>query len=167
MAPTVAPFLLHMPTPLGTLVITSTATHVVSISFAENSPETPGISLPDCLLQARQQLQEYFEGTRQTFDLPLQEHGTAFQKNVWQALVEIPAGRTEPYLGLATRLGNARAVRAVGLANGANPWAVVIPCHRVIGGNGQLVGYAGGLWRKKWLLEHEAKMTGTYQLDLF
>ena len=167
MATTAPPFQRHLATPLGPLQLTATHTHLVSVSFLENTPETESPEPPPCLLAAQQQLQEYFAGTRLAFDLPLLPQGTPFQQSVWQALQKIPAGRTDHYLALAKRLGNAKAVRAVGVANGANPWAVVVPCHRVIGAQGQLVGYAAGLWRKKWLLDHEAQLTGNYQTKLF
>jgi methylated-DNA-[protein]-cysteine S-methyltransferase len=156
-----------MPTPLGTMTLTASQTHLLSATFQENAAETENTETPPCLALAATQLQEYFAGTRQSFDVPLHPQGTAFQQQVWQALRQIPAGHTDHYLGLAKRLGNAGAVRAVGAANGANPCLVLVPCHRVIGSQGQLVGYAGGLWRKKWLLDHEAKIRGTYQMGLF
>lgn len=160
-------FVLHVPTPLGALRLTGSEDFLFSASFPENTPETDRAHAPDCLQQAARQVKEYFNGDRLHFDLPLQPQGTAFQQQVWQALQQIPAGRTDHYLGLAKRLGNAGAVRAVGAANGANPWLVLVPCHRIIGAQGQMVGYAAGLWRKKWLLNHEAKLTGTYQAELF
>lgn len=160
-------FVLHLPSPVGLLRLTANATHLFSASFLENEPETDSPHLPDCLLQAQAQLQEYFAGQRLSFDLPMAALGTAFQQQVWQALRQIPAGRTDSYLGLAKRLGNPAAVRAVGLANGANPFLVLVPCHRIVGANRKLVGYAGGLWRKQWLLQHEAKMCGYYQASLF
>ncbi|MFC6996861.1 methylated-DNA--[protein]-cysteine S-methyltransferase [Rufibacter roseus] len=160
-------FVLHMPTPIGTMRLTSSQEFLFSASFPENGPETDSSSPPACLQQAARQVQEYFDGERLMFDLPLQPLGTPFQQQVWQALQQIPVGRTDHYLGLAKRLGNAGAMRAVGAANGANPWLVLVPCHRIIGAQGQMVGYAGGLWRKKWLLVHEAKLTGNYQTALF
>jgi O-6-methylguanine DNA methyltransferase len=107
------------------------------------------------LTQARKQLAEYFAGKRTDFDLPLSATGTEFQESVWRALQEIPYGRTVSYGKIATRIGRPAAVRAVGAANGANPIAIVIPCHRVIGADGSLTGYGGGEPRKKWLLDHE------------
>ncbi|WP_181305063.1 methylated-DNA--[protein]-cysteine S-methyltransferase [Rufibacter sp. XAAS-G3-1] len=160
-------FVRHVPSPIGTIQLTSTENHLVRASFLENGPETDSPVSPPCLTQAATQLEEYFAGNRQTFNIPLLAQGTPFQQQVWQALQQIPAGRTDHYLGLAKRMGNAGAVRAVGAANGANPWLVLVPCHRVVGAQGQLTGYAGGLWRKQWLLEHEAKMIGTYQTALF
>ena len=101
------------------------------------------------------QLQEYFSGTRQTFDLPLDVSGTAFQQEAWVALQQIPYGTTLTYQQQATAMGRPAAVRAVGTANGRNPLSIVVPCHRVIGANGSLTGYGGGLHRKRWLLSHE------------
>ena len=161
-----APYVLHLPSPLGTLRLTANETHLFSACFPENGPETDSDFIPACLREAEAQLTAYFAGERQTFDLPLLPQGTPFQQQVWQALQQIPAGKTDTYLGLAKRFENPSAVRAVGVANGANPWLVLVPCHRVIGAKGELVGYAGGLWRKKWLLEHEAKMSGAYQTSL-
>ena len=101
-------------------------------------------------------MQEYFEGHRQRFDFEINPEGTDFQKKVWEALREIPFGRTLSYMDLAKKLGDPRAIRAVAAANGKNPIWIAIPCHRVIGSDGELVGYAGGLHRKKWLLNHES-----------
>ena len=106
------------------------------------------------------QLDAYFAGDREDFDLALAPHGTPFQQRVWAELTRIPYGETMSYSEVAQRLGDPKLVRAVGLANGRNPISIVIPCHRVIGANGSLVGYGGGLERKKWLLEHEAVTSG-------
>lgn len=104
-----------------------------------------------------QQLQAYFEGKRKDFDFPFRQKGTEFQASVWAELLNIPFGKTISYLELSKRIGNVKAIRAVGTTNGKNQLCIVVPCHRVIGANGSLVGYGGDLWRKKWLLEHEAK----------
>lgn len=109
------------------------------------------------LLEARRQLEEYFARTRKVFALPLDFHGTDFQKNVWQALLTIPYGQTCSYAEIARHIGNPRAVRAVGAANGKNPISIVAPCHRVIGSNGKLTGFAGGMDAKRFLLELEAE----------
>ncbi|MEJ1932857.1 methylated-DNA--[protein]-cysteine S-methyltransferase, partial [Nostoc sp. NIES-2111] len=109
------------------------------------------------LLDAERQLAEYFGGWRQSFDLPLRAEGTAFQQEVWAALQEIPYGQTMSYGELAQKLGKEKAVRAVGAANGRNPIAIVVPCHRVIGADGSLTGYGGGMERKKFLLELESR----------
>jgi methylated-DNA-[protein]-cysteine S-methyltransferase len=112
----------------------------------------------------RAQLDEYFAGRRTRFELPLSPHGTPFQRRVWTALAEIPYGRTISYLELARSLGDERAVRAVGGANGKNPLPIVLPCHRVIGANGSLTGFGGGIERKRWLLEHEGAIPRTLAL---
>jgi methylated-DNA-[protein]-cysteine S-methyltransferase len=109
---------------------------------------------------AVRQLNEYFAGTRREFDLPLRLEGTPFQQRVWQSLTEIPYGETWSYGELAKRIGNPNASRAVGLANGSNPIAILVPCHRVIGADGSLTGYGGGLDRKRWLLSHEHPTDG-------
>lgn len=103
------------------------------------------------------QLEEYFEGKRVEFDLPLDLQGTDFQKRVWNELLTIPYGKTVSYKELSIRLGDVRAIRAVAAANGANPVSIIVPCHRVIGSDGSLTGYAGGLWRKRWLLDFEQR----------
>jgi methylated-DNA-[protein]-cysteine S-methyltransferase len=124
----------------------------------DNVPE--GI-VPEVLEDAVYQLKEYFEGHRKEFDLKLNPTGTDFQKKVWNALLEIPFGKTLSYLELSKRLGDVKAIRAVASANGKNPIWLVIPCHRVIGSNGDLIGYSAGLDRKKWLLEHESPLKQT------
>ena len=108
----------------------------------------------------REQLDAYFAGALDRFDVPMAAHGTDFQKRVWDQLVQIPFGETISYSELARRMGDPKLVRAVGVANGRNPISIIIPCHRVIGADGSLVGYGGGLERKKWLLEHEAVASG-------
>jgi len=120
--------------------------------------------IPKELQEAVSQLQEYFEGKRQDFEFKLNPKGTNFQQKVWQELLNIPYGKTMSYLDLSKKLGDVKAIRAVASANGKNPLWIVIPCHRVIGTDGSLTGYAGGLWRKKWLLEHE---TPSNQQSLF
>ncbi len=112
------------------------------------------------LLQTILQLDEYFAGRRKQFSLPLSPAGTAFQQKVWQQLIQIPFAETITYLHVAKRLGNVKSIRAAASANGKNPLAIIIPCHRVVGADGKLTGYAGGLHRKQWLLEHEAKAAG-------
>ena len=111
--------------------------------------------IPSKLKEAVIQLQEYFEGKRTHFTFLLHPSGTEFQKKVWQELLNIPFGKTCSYLELSKKMGDVKAIRAVAAANGKNPLWIVVPCHRVIGADGSLTGYAGGLWRKKWLLEHE------------
>lgn len=116
----------------------------------ETSTEFPE-NLKDCV----QQLEEYFNGSRKEFTLKLNPQGTDFQKKVWNALLNVPFGKTKTYLEQSKQLGDAKAIRAVASANGKNPIWIIIPCHRIIGSDGSLTGYAGGIWRKKWLLEHE------------
>lgn len=111
--------------------------------------------IPKNLQKAVLQLNEYFEGKRTDFNFKLNPEGTDFQQKVWQELLKIPFGKTMSYLDLSKKLGDVKAIRAVASANGKNPLWIVVPCHRVIGSDGSLTGYAGGLWRKKWLLEHE------------
>lgn len=117
--------------------------------------------------EAVRQLQEYFAGERQTFDFLMNPTGTDFQQTVWKALLDVPFGTTLSYLALSRRMGDEKAIRAVAAANGRNPLWIVIPCHRIIGSDGSLTGYAGGLWRKKWLLEHEGAFARSGQLSLF
>lgn len=140
-------------TPLGTAKIKGDEKGIAVISINEEGEITKQIPLE--LKEAVFQLKEYFEGKRTHFNFELNPKGTDFQKKVWKALLEIPYGKTTSYLELSKQLGDIKAIRAVAAANGKNPLWVVVPCHRVIGSDGSLTGYAGGLWRKKWLLEHE------------
>jgi methylated-DNA-[protein]-cysteine S-methyltransferase len=125
--------------------------------------ETSSTALPDVLNECVKQLKEYFEGSRKEFDLPIQQNGTVFQQSVWKELLAIHYGETISYLQLARNLGNIKAIRAAASTNGKNKIAIVVPCHRVIGSNKQMVGYAGGISRKRWLLMHEAKCTHQVQ----
>jgi len=144
----------YLETPLGTAKIVGDNNGIVSISVIETKEKTTD-RIPDTLVDCIEQLKQYFEGSRQDFNLKLNPNGTDFQKNVWKELLTIPFGKTTTYLKQTLALGNEKAIRAVAAANGKNPIWIVVPCHRVIGTNGSLTGYAGGLWRKKWLLEHE------------
>jgi methylated-DNA-[protein]-cysteine S-methyltransferase len=143
----------YLQTPIGYVEIKGDENGLTSITVFDE--EKPMDIIPEALEDAVHQFSEYFEGKRTMFDLKLNPKGTDFQKNVWNALLEIPYGKTISYLELSKTLGNVKAIRAVASANGKNPLWIVIPCHRVIGSNGDLTGYAGGLHRKKWLLEHE------------
>lgn len=125
---------------------------VTVLNSEEKNTDIIPIELEDCVIQ----LNEYFEGTRENFDLKLNANGTDFQKKVWEKLAQIPYGKTISYLELSKQLGNIKAIRAVANANGKNPLWIIVPCHRVIGSDGSLTGYAGGLQRKQWLLEHES-----------
>ncbi|MGE5395704.1 MAG: methylated-DNA--[protein]-cysteine S-methyltransferase [Candidatus Saccharibacteria bacterium] len=141
--------------PLGYLIIKSDGESVTQIAFSENDlAEKDECAI---LQQCEQQLDDYFCGKSLEFDLPLNPCGTEFQKRVWAELLTIPKGQTITYHELAVRLGDPKCIRAAGTANGRNPLAIVIPCHRVIGAGNKLTGYAGGLSRKLWLLEHEMK----------
>lgn len=142
-------------TPLGVAKIIGDENGLSVFSVLESNEEITTV-IPEVLEDAVYQIREYFEGTRQTFDLELNPEGTDFQKKVWRALSEIPFGRTTSYLQLSKNLGDVKAIRAVASANGRNPLWIIVPCHRVIGSDGSLTGYAGGLHRKQWLLEHES-----------
>ncbi len=158
---------LYHPTPIGTAVITEQDGYITAISVTgENTAEYTD-EPTEVLLVAAQQMDEYFAGKRLTFDLPLKPEGTAFQQEVWQHLQNIPFGSTISYTQQSKQMQQPLAIRAIAAANGKNKLWIVIPCHRVIGSGGALTGYAGELWRKKWLLEHEAKIIGIGQLNLF
>lgn len=149
-----------MPSPVGELTFTGTTEGLSGVWFDtdRHQHDRTGWQQDDALFaEARRQLEEYFAGTRQAFDLKLAAQGTAFQQQVWAALCTIPFGETRSYGEQARSIHNEKAVRAVGLANGKNPIGIIVPCHRVIGANGALTGYAGGIERKQWLLAHEAK----------
>ena len=147
----------YIKTPLGTAKITGDEQGIASISILEEG--TISKKIPKDLKEATNQLQDYFNGKRTSFDFKLNPQGTEFQQKVWQALLEIPFGKTVSYMDITKKLGDVKAIRAVASANGKNPLWIVVPCHRVIGTDGSLTGYAGGLWRKKWLLEHENPTT--------
>ena len=140
--------------PLGLIEITGSASGIQAVRFRDDPPAIDS-TCPDTLAPCVEQLHAYFEGTLTAFDLPLDLRGTPFQRRVWQALLAIPFGATRSYADIARALGDPNAVRAVGTANGRNPIAIIVPCHRVIGSDGSLTGYGGGLWRKEWLLAHE------------
>jgi methylated-DNA-[protein]-cysteine S-methyltransferase len=144
----------NLKTPLGTAVISGDENGISSISIFDDERELPSM-IPDELQEAFQQLQDYFDGKRMDFTFKINPSGTDFQKKVWQGLLEIPFGKTMSYQELSVKLGDVKAIRAVASANGKNQLWIVVPCHRVIGTDGSLTGYAGGLWRKKWLLDHE------------
>lgn len=143
----------QLSSPLGLINVSSDGTHITAIEFsAKPQHETNHCEVLD---QAIAQLKDYFAGTLQAFDLPLSPKGTVFQQRVWQALTGVPFGQTTSYAAIAQAIENPKGVRAVGMANSKNPIAIVIPCHRIIGANGTLTGYAGGLDKKAWLLQHE------------
>jgi methylated-DNA-[protein]-cysteine S-methyltransferase len=146
--------------PLGYIKIKGDAQGITAVIFIESS-ELIDTVIPDILEDAIYQLKEYFKGERSTFNLPLNPQGTDFQKRVWGQLEKIPFGKTVSYMDMAKELGDPKVIRAAASANGKNPISIIIPCHRVIGSNGSLTGYAGGLHRKKWLLAHESPVTQT------
>ncbi|WHY86991.1 methylated-DNA--[protein]-cysteine S-methyltransferase [Neobacillus novalis] len=143
--------------PIGVIEILGTTEGVCSIMFSEReqAENSKQVETPKVLVECFEQLDEYFKGVRQEFTFPYNFEGTNFQKTVWNALTEIAYAETGSYKDIAVSIGNEKAIRAVGSANGKNKLSIVIPCHRIIGSNGKLTGYAGGLWRKEWLLEHE------------
>jgi methylated-DNA-[protein]-cysteine S-methyltransferase len=158
--------------PLGRLKIQCTSANIISVLFTdeEESPNENGLinnKAHELFRFCSQQLEEYFAGDRKKFNLPLQQKGTIFQQKVWDLLYEIPYGKTLSYLDLAKKYGDVKAIRAIASANGKNNLAIIVPCHRVIGTNRSLTGYAGGLWRKQYLLELEAKyFSGVQPLSL-
>lgn len=147
-----------IPTPIGPLCIREEDGAICAIDFTQGDLCPPGTAL---LAEAARQLDAYFDGTLTAFNLPLRLTGTTFQRQCWQALCTIPYGETISYGEQAKRIGNPKAVRAVGGANHHNPISIVIPCHRVIGADGTLTGYGGGMDKKQWLLEHEKRVLCT------
>ena len=139
--------------PIGTLEIAGSRAGTSSISFVDR--EVTCGDVPDCLKECALQLGQYFAGRRTEFSFALDLQGTEFQKRVWRELRKIPFGKTVSYLDVALAVGTRESIRAVGRANGQNPIVIVVPCHRVIGRDGSLTGYGGGLWRKRWLLDFE------------
>ncbi len=163
--------IVYYQSPVGVLEIRSTGSSISDVLFVNSwkgaklieselsfeEPKSPVIKA--CI----KQLDEYFAGTRTAFNIHTLQVGTEFQQTVWKELCNIPYGRTISYHELSKRIGNVKAIRAVGTANGNNSISIIVPCHRVIGSNGDLVGYGGDLWRKKWLLEHEGKVANGVQ----
>jgi methylated-DNA-[protein]-cysteine S-methyltransferase len=156
-------FYKEIESPVGKLKLVASAKALVAVLWEQERPDRvklPALKLDaqqPILLEAERQLSEYFSGTRTEFELPLELNGSEFQKRVWRALREIPFGQTTSYLDLAKAVGSARAVRAIGAANGKNPLSIIVPCHRVVGATGSLTGFAGGLDVKAKLLALEAK----------
>jgi methylated-DNA-[protein]-cysteine S-methyltransferase len=154
---------IFLETPLGTARISGDEEGISAIQILDEKIPTSK-EIPEVLQSAAQQVDDYFKGNLQEFNLSLNPAGTSFQQKVWKTLSEIPFGKTCSYLQLSRKLGDEKAIRAVASANAKNPLWVVIPCHRVIGSDGSLTGYAGGLQRKQWLLNHE---NNTSQLSIF
>ncbi|WP_243473324.1 methylated-DNA--[protein]-cysteine S-methyltransferase [Winogradskyella sp. MH6] len=146
----------YIETPLGYAKIIGDQDGITSVSIVDTNEDTSE-SIPESLLDCATQLKAYFNNKLKTFDLKLNPEGTDFQKKVWKQLEKIPYGKTISYLELAKQLGDVKTIRAAASANGKNPLWIIVPCHRVIGTDGSLTGYAGGLHRKQWLLNHESE----------
>jgi len=152
-------------TPVGIAQITEDDGFISRIHIMDKECEVEPTTSP-LLNETMRQLDEYFAGSRKVFDFPIKQEGSDFQQQVWQELLKIAYGKTISYGQQSQQMNNPLAIRAIAAANGRNNLWVVVPCHRVIGSNGSLTGYAGGLWRKQWLLEHEAKVLGVGQTKL-
>ncbi len=146
--------------PVGLLKIAGTDHYISELSFIDKKEQIvygePGVS--EVMHQCTEELIEFFNGNRRVFNIPVNQKGSEFQLRVWSELLNIPFGKTISYLDLSKRLGDLKAIRAVASSNGKNKIAIIVPCHRVIGSDRSLIGYAGGLWRKKWLINHELKV---------
>ena len=158
--PDIVSYTTYYHSPVGLLKISGTENYISEVSFFDKTdkPNVKNKNMPQMVINCIEQLIQYFHGERRVFELPIHQTGTPFQQEVWNELMTIPYGKTISYLELARKTGDTKATRAVANANGKNHVAIIVPCHRVIGASGELVGYGGGLWRKKWLLEHEAKV---------
>lgn len=150
----------YISSPAGWVKITADEDGITSVWFVDDVPVQTRNSNA-FIEQCETELQEYFEGKRTTFSVKLNPKGSPFQRRVWNILLDLPFGKTASYLDLAKILGDEKLTRAVGTANGKNPIGIIIPCHRVIGSDGSLTGYAGGMHRKKWLLQHEGVIMQT------
>ena len=162
-----ATYTTYYSSPIGLIKIIGSTDALHQMLFVETKDDYASDNVPPLFTTCIQQLNDYFRGQLKSFTLPMLFEGTSFQQQVWTELSAIPYGRTTSYIALARKLKNPNAVRAIGSTNAKNKLCIVVPCHRVIGNDGSLVGYAGGLWRKQWLLEHERGFTGQRQLTLF
>lgn len=156
----------YYPSPVGILRITVTDSYINEVQFCsedELSASSVNSSLTPLLQNCTEQLIEYFQGQRRIFELPVHQTGTAFQQSVWNELLAIPFGKTISYKDLARKLGDPKVIRAAATTNGKNKIAIIVPCHRVIGTNREMIGYAGGIWRKKWLFQHEQRIANGVQ----
>lgn len=152
--------------PIGAIRISGTENYITEMIFEDGSQEIPSNDtqqIPELIIQSIEQLIQYFQGARRVFTLAINQHGTDFQQKVWHELMSIQYGKTISYLELSRRLGDTKVIRAAASANGKNNICIIVPCHRVVGSNNDLVGYAGGLWRKKWLLGLENKIANGVQ----
>ena len=147
-------FITYYQSPIGVVEIVGTKEHIVAVNFVDRARRGDD-DLPACVQECANQIDEYFKGNLTKFSLKLQMQGTDFQKTVWRQLTKVTYGQTASYGEIAAAIGKPSASRAVGGANGRNPIAIIVPCHRIIGTDGSLTGYGGGLWRKEWLLRHE------------
>ncbi len=155
--------IVYYKTPIGIAKITGDKDGIIEVSVMDDKIPS-SVIIPESLQACVRQLDEYFQKKRTSFYLKLNPQGTKFQKNVWNELQNIPYGKTITYLDQSKKMDSVKAIRAIASANGKNPIWIIIPCHRVIGSDGSLTGYAGGIWRKKWLLEHE---NPSKQISLF
>ena len=146
--------------PVGQLKIECSEEYINAVLFMNDDDIISQTDTHPLLQLCKEQLDEYFSGSRKTFSLPIIQSGTAFQQKVWELLLQIPFGKTTSYNDLSKQYGDVKAIRAVASANGKNKLAIIVPCHRVIGSDGNLTGYGGGLWRKKWLLDFEKEHSG-------
>ena len=161
-------YVAYLKSPIGQIKLTADDNAVNSILFVFNDTEMEEENINSVLTQCKTELSEYFAGKRKEFDVPIQQAGTEFQQRVWSELVKISYGKTVSYNHIAIALGDKKSVRVVGSSNGKNQISIIVPCHRVIGSDGSLTGYAGGLWRKKWLLNHEGKYSSEErQMEMF
>ena len=161
-------YISYLKSPIGEIKITADENSVNSILFVFNDTEMEEENINDVLTQCKKELSEYFSGKRKEFEVPVTQAGTSFQQRVWSELIKIPYGETVSYNFIAESLGDKKSIRAVGASNGKNQVSIIVPCHRVIGSDGSLTGYAGGLWRKKWLLNHEKEFSGgELQMEMF
>ena len=158
----------YLKSPIGQLIITADENSINSIFFVFNDTIMEPENSNDIIEKCKQQLTEYFAGVRKEFDVSIHQEGTEFQQKVWAELIKIPHGKTVSYNDIAKKVGGRNMMRAVGAANGKNQISIIVPCHRVIGSDGKLTGYAGGMWRKEWLLKHEDKYSGEErQMEMF
>jgi len=159
----------YIESPIGWLKSGANENGILFVSFEDEKPDPISVETNNLHLnQLINELSEYFEGKRTSFEVPISFSGTKFQNKVWKELLTIPYGQTISYKQQTLKLGDEKAIRAVATANGKNKHAIIVPCHRVVGSDGSLTGYAGGLWRKKWLLEFEAGKIGKpFQQELF
>jgi len=155
-------FASQIETPVGKITILADEEFAHAVTFAEK--DITGLPENELTIKVADQLKDYFKGTLKVFDFPMKQKGTEFQQEVWQNLLSIPFGETTSYAKFSAH--HPLAIRAIASANGKNDIAIVVPCHRVIGSDGKLVGYAGGLWRKKWLLQHESEVSQKGQTEL-